>query len=532
MFALDHVNYARWLPIFVHSLWKLPELHPTVYGEFLKGNFVGCKTQRSFSRISHDQIHEQNNKLVKLDSAKLSLLSNKDALLKWMTAGPEIARMNSEFEEINNLNQKATSNEGKHHEDNKSSEVRFHKNVCDLVKVYQEHGNPFEEKELTTVNSSKVVMSEVAAKSVFEAHIKGEKQYSTYVNDRLVLGKISIHDIIKRNNLPLFSQKKPALKSKDKNKLAHLRKDSNVFCRLYVASQVRHGDVEEFFSHENSTYPPSISEFGELRLPSSKADIVSCVQKTCSLSSEVTAPALMPTVSALIIDGAALVHMLTPGAGITFQEYSDCVVMPYIKTRLGTVSRVDIVFDQYIKGSVKSQTRQSRGCGSRIAVKPGVKMPRNFKQFLSEESNKEELFNMLATNLVSIESPGKEIFCTLKDKVLSSVGEESVVSISPSSHEEADAQLLLHASDAAMHGHSKVVIKTVDSDVISIALFAFPRIAEAEELWIEYGSGKNLQYLPIHELYSKLPTGVSELIPFFHSFTGCDTCLLYTSRCV
>ena len=36
MFALDHVNYARWLPIFVHSLWKLPELHPTVYGEFLK----------------------------------------------------------------------------------------------------------------------------------------------------------------------------------------------------------------------------------------------------------------------------------------------------------------------------------------------------------------------------------------------------------------------------------------------------------------------------------------------------------------
>lgn len=63
----------------------------------------------------------------------------------------------------------------------------------------------------------------------------------------------------------------------------------------------------------------------------------------------------------------------------------------------------------------------------------------------------------------------------------------------------------------------------MDSYVFSIALFAFPRIAEAEELWIEYGTGKNLQYLPIHELYSKLPSGVSELIQFFHSFTGCDT---------
>lgn len=70
----------------------------------------GNKTKRNFSCISHDQIHEQNNKLVKLYSTKLSLLSNKDELMKWMTAGPEIARMNSEFEEINNLNQKGTSN--------------------------------------------------------------------------------------------------------------------------------------------------------------------------------------------------------------------------------------------------------------------------------------------------------------------------------------------------------------------------------------------------------------------------------------
>lgn len=194
-------------------------------------------------------------------------------------------------------------------------------------------------------------MSDVAAKSVFEADIKGEKQYSTFVNDRLVLGKISIHDVIKRNNLPLFSKKKPAIESKDKQTLANLRKDSNVFCRLYVASQVRRGDVEDFFSHENSTYLPSISEFGGLRLPSSKADIVSCVQKTYSLSSEVTAPALTPIASALIIDVAALVHMLTPGASISFQQYSECVVMPYIKMRLETVSRVDIVFDQYINGS-------------------------------------------------------------------------------------------------------------------------------------------------------------------------------------
>lgn len=54
-------------------------------------------------------------------------------------------------------------------------------------------------------------------------------------------------------------------------------------------------------------------------------------------------------------------------------------------------------------------------------------------------------------------------------------------------------------------------------------MYAFPHILEAEEIWIEYGTGKNLQYLPIHLIYSNLPTGVPELIPFLHCFTGCDT---------
>jgi len=66
------------------------------------------------------------------------------------------------------------------------------------------------------------------------------------------------------------------------------------------------------------------------------------------------------------------------------------------------------------------------------------------------------------------------------------------------------------------------MIKTGNSDAFVIALFAFSRTPEVEELWIEYGAEKYIQYLPIHELHSKLPSGVPELIPFFHAFTGCD----------
>ena len=83
---------------------------------------------------------------------------------------------------------------------------------------------------------------------------------------------------------------------------------------------------------------------------------------------------------------------------------------------------------------------------------------------------------------------------------------------------------MLHAWHAhAIEGHSKIIIKTVDSDVVVMALYAFPRMNNVEHLWVEYGSGIHLQYLPIHDMNDKIPTGVSNLLPFFHAFTGADT---------
>ena len=61
---------------------------------------------------------------------------------------------------------------------------------------------------------------------------------------------------------------------------------SNVFCKLYVASQNRQGDVDDFFAHENNKFPPSISECGKLRKAKNKSDIVSCLQDFTTESEE------------------------------------------------------------------------------------------------------------------------------------------------------------------------------------------------------------------------------------------------------
>ena len=36
MFSLNHTHYARWLPVYIQTLKKLPDQHPEVYEEFKK----------------------------------------------------------------------------------------------------------------------------------------------------------------------------------------------------------------------------------------------------------------------------------------------------------------------------------------------------------------------------------------------------------------------------------------------------------------------------------------------------------------
>lgn len=80
-------------------------------------------------------------------------------------------------------------------------------------------------------------------------------------------------------------------------------------------------------------------------------------------------------------------------------------------------------------------------------------------------------------------SNGKKIVCTYKNTAIDCDNTTNLTSISPTFHDEADARLLLHAWHAStIEGHSKVIIKTVDSDVVVIALYAFPRMSNVVQL--------------------------------------------------
>jgi len=97
-FALDHTDYARWIPVHLRDMAELSKMQPDIYSKFDNGHFIVQKTKRIFSAIPIDQAHKQNNACVKSDGGAVGFTENPSALRRWMISGPEVTRVIGEFE--------------------------------------------------------------------------------------------------------------------------------------------------------------------------------------------------------------------------------------------------------------------------------------------------------------------------------------------------------------------------------------------------------------------------------------------------
>ena len=88
-----------------------------------------------------------------------------------------------------------------------------------------------------------------------------------------------------------------------------LKRDRNLFSTLYIACQVCDTDPDDFFQHENQTFPPSLSTYGNLR-SGKKSDLLQCLEDLQTRDESHTG---LPEVDMIIIDGAAVVNMIKPG---------------------------------------------------------------------------------------------------------------------------------------------------------------------------------------------------------------------------
>ena len=89
-----------------------------------------------------------------------------------------------------------------------------------------------------------------------------------------------------------------------------LKSDRNIFSRLFVASQFRDGNLNDYFSHKNQRCPTSRSARGKLKL-GTKSDSVRCVEDAPEKQDDIT-----PSVDVVML------WVLKPAASGTLREYA------------------------------------------------------------------------------------------------------------------------------------------------------------------------------------------------------------------
>ena len=117
---------------------------------------------------------------------------------------------------------------------------------------------------------------------------------------------------------------------------------------------------------------------------------------------------------------------------------------------------------------------------------------------------------------------GKQIVTTSGKSVVSNPTVLDVTHLE-SLQEEADTRLFLHVADSVSRGFEKVMVRTVDSDVVVLAIYVFQNLSQLKKLWIAFGRQKSFRMIPVHTLSQQLGKDKCLALPMFHSLTGCDT---------
>ena len=147
--------------------------------------------------------------------------------------------------------------------------------------------------------------------------------------------------------------------------------------------------------------------------------------------------------------------------------------------------------------SLKVDTRNQRGKGIRRRVEPLSRIPGNWQEFLRVDENKIELFSFLAKKAILLETECQTI-STHHQYVLFKQHRD-VASLAPCTHEEADTRIMLHVADAAREGHNQITVRTVDTDILVLAIATTQKLS-VTELWVAFRTGKNFRYFAAHEM--------------------------------
>ena len=507
----DHYNYARWGPVYLAEMHQLPA---AVLSEFQKGNFVVKRSARQFNQVDPDQAQEWINGTGKKSGGIVGITKTITALRRWTLSYNLRSYIAFQTHLMFNSN---PDNRVLHNEGSKARQKRDNDDEDALHNTLRRFGVLDDGQCAILKNmATKDLSTEAIQTSLLRAGELGQQQLDTFVQDRLVgtgpdgQPKVSIHETLVKNKAPTFSSLYDVVgDSKEKDKKTILKADRNILQRLVTSYEAgRSVDLPAILKHELMPVPVSLAEMNGALRDGNKSMLAGILTEgiVCPETIDLHAES-----ACLIIDGQALVNEIgKPVDDVTFGDLADTFVTSVLQTG-SRYQRVDVVFDRYRDASIKSKTRIRRTKTARpirrVIENRDVPLPKSWSNFIALPENKADLARSLSEALIANAPPQKEIVVAggFEDelKVQSSVGSTDVANLR-ATHEEADTRLVLHALQSSCR---TVVVYAKDTDVLLLLVAHFQNM-QCSNLWMMTRKSKKRKYIPVGEVYNRLPAGL------------------------
>ena len=165
---------------------------PDIYQNFKDGYFSFEKSNRKFSSIDLDQVHEQNNAVLKSVAGVTHILNRQDesALLRWELCSHDLAKYLKDFENIcsqTNVSICHQSTIKHHHEDTVAFKDRFINDVQQLNNSFS--ANHFIAHTLSPIDNLSIVYDDEIESNIKNIVDIGQRQFECYFQDRLIKAK-------------------------------------------------------------------------------------------------------------------------------------------------------------------------------------------------------------------------------------------------------------------------------------------------------------------------------------------------------
>ena len=227
---------------------------------------------------------------------------------------------------------------------------------------------------------------------------------------------------------------------------------------------------------------------------------------------------------ALILDFSVVVNsQATVTTAKTFDEFADEVI-EFVNNLSSGCSRIDIVCDSYFDNFLKSHTREVRDCEQFFPFTEATNIPKDFhSNFLRHNRNKVALNSFMTGKLLTHDFGGAIVFISVSSEVKCNSTDlsEGVLHIGHT-QEEADTKIIVHVKHCLLNGFRNIVVKTVDTDVVTLLLAHLSLLDSPYEIEVDINFGKDRRHYKINDICWRITPKQEFALLFFFTFTGCD----------